>query len=159
MNRTEELLDNIYKAVESLDKVDSMQEEQSSMLQNVDWQISDYLHYIENEDINEKQAYAIIKKLKELRLIRRDLSNENIVENAFNRVRDRLNTLQNRKFFATEIHKEVNKLNQDYNWRIINREQIEEIINAEVPKRKVGRPKKNKEEVENEEIKENEQEN
>lgn len=49
--------------------------------------------------------------------------------------------------------------NQDYNWRIINKEQIEEIINAEVPKRKVGRPKKNKEEVENEEIKENEQEN
>jgi uncharacterized protein (DUF2267 family) len=150
MNRTEELLDNIYEAVKMLDRVDEMQEEQKGLIQNIDWQISDYLHYIENEEIDEKQAYIIINELKELRLTRRDLSNESIIESVFNKVRDRLNTTQNRKFFAVEIHKEVNKLNQDYNWRAINKEQIEEIINSESHKKKAGRPKKNKEEVENE---------
>lgn len=154
MNRLEEFINNLYETVEKLDRCDEMQEEQKELIRQNEWKISDYLHYIEiSDNINEKQAYIIVKNLKQLRLERRDLSNESIIENAFDRVRDRLNNKTNRKFFANEIRKEVNKLNQDYNWRVINKEQIEEIINKEIPKRKVGRPKKNKEEVKNEEIK------
>jgi hypothetical protein len=48
----------------------------NNQLSNIDVQISDVLHYIENENFNACQGFIYAKKLKELRLQRRRIKAE-----------------------------------------------------------------------------------
>jgi hypothetical protein len=58
------------------DDVNKLLEEYTRQLSNIDIQISDVLHFIENEKFNASQGYAYAKKLKQLRVERRKIKTE-----------------------------------------------------------------------------------
>ena len=137
------IFEKINQAVMILDEIDEMIDTQSSEIQKVDWELSDWLHYIENNDIEEKVAFKIIQKIKELRLIRRSLSNESSIEDTYKNNSNKMMGNNTRQFLMQGIYKTINHLNCDYKNRILTDEDIKKVI--ELTKRKVGRPRKKKE--------------
>lgn len=137
------IFEKINQAVMILDEIDEMIDTQSSEIQKVDWELSDWLHYIENNDIEEKIAFKIIQRIKELRLIRRSLSNESSIEDTYKNNSSKMMGNNTRQFLIQEIHKTINHLNCDYKNRILTDEDVKKVI--EITKRKVGRPRKKKE--------------
>lgn len=135
--------DKIFTAIAILDEIDEMITSQSTEIQKVDWELSDWLHFIENNDIKEENAFKILSRIKELREIRRSLSNESSIEDAYKNNAGKMMGNNTRPFLAQEIHKTLSHLNCDYKNRVLTEEDFNKVI-GEV-KKKVGRPRKVKE--------------
>jgi hypothetical protein len=146
MNRDELAYNAIKSAMDTLDCIDEMINSQSAALQEVDYKISDYLHYIENNDIEDKECVNLVKELKELRQIRRSLKKEYEIEKTYKENSGKVMGNNTRGMLLAEINKTIKQLDSEYKYRVINEEEIKDIIKCE--KKKVGRPKKVKEEVE-----------
>lgn len=137
------IYEKINQAITLLDEIDEMINTQSTELQKVDWELSDWLHFIENNDVLEKDAFKIIKKIKDLREIRRSLANENAIEDTYKNNASKMMGNNTRQFLLQEIHKTINRLNCDYKNRVLTDDDIKNVI--EPTKKKVGRPRKIKE--------------
>lgn len=140
MNRDTEVFNKIIEMCSILDEIDDRIKTQSSELQNVDFQISDYLHYIENVDIDDKECVNLVKELKNLRQIRRSLQREHEIEKTYKDNANKVMGNNTREFLVAEINKTMKQLDSEYKYRVINEEEIKNIIKCE--KKKAGRPKK-----------------
>ena len=132
--------EKIFNAISMLDEIDEMINTQSNEIQKVDWELSDWLHYVENNDIKEENSFKILAKIKELREIRRSLSNESAIEAAYKNNSSKMMGNNTRQFLVSEIHKTLNQLDNDYKNRVLTDEEILKVI--EPAKKRVGRPKK-----------------
>lgn len=144
--RDNEIIDKIKLAISSLDEIDNMMETQSSELQKVDYELSDWYHYIENNEINEQESYKIIQEIKRLRKLRRSLNNEHEIENTYKNHSSKMMGNNTRSFLLVEINKTIKQLDNEYKNRVLTEERINEMLNI---KKKRGRPKKEVE-IENE---------
>ena len=61
--RDEKVLAAIKGAISLYDKIDTMISTQPEELQKVDFEISDWLHYIEGNDTTDRENVVIMKKL------------------------------------------------------------------------------------------------
>lgn len=143
--RDEIIYEKIKQTTKLIDEIDSMINSQSEELKKVDLEISDWLHFIENNKTTEKQDSIIISKLKELRLIRKSLHKEYTIEKAYKDNSSKMMGNNTRQLLLAEINKVVNQWEKEYNNRILTDEEIEQILNQ--TKKRVGRPKKNELEV------------
>lgn len=143
--RDEIIYEKIKQTTKLIDEIDSMINSQSEELKKVDLEISDWLHFIENNKTNEKQDSIIISKLKELRLIRKSLHKEYTIEKAYKDNSSKMMGNNTKQLLLAEINKVVNQWEKEYNNRILTDEEIEQILNQ--TKKRVGRPKKNELEV------------
>ena len=143
--RDEIIYEKIKQTTKLIDEIDSMINSQSEELKKVDLEISDWLHFIENNKTTEKQDSIIISKLKELRLIRKSLHKEYTIEKAYKDNSSKMMGNNTRQLLLAEINKVVNQWEKEYNNRILTDEEIEQILNQ--AKKRVGRPKKNELEV------------
>ena len=137
--RDELVLNKIKNAIQLLDEIDEMIKSQSEEMQKVDWEISDWLHYIENNEINDKISVKIVEKLKELRIVRRGLSREHEIEGVYKNNASKMMGNNTRPLLLAEINKMVKQLDNEYKNRVITEEDIKMLIEV---KKKVGRPKK-----------------
>ena len=139
--RNEIILEKIKQVVNQLDEIDTMIETQPVELQKIDYELSDYLHLIENNELSELASIRIVKKVHELRLLRRSLNNEHEIENTYNIHKSKLAGKDTRQFLLHEVHKTVKSLSSQYKNRILTDEDIKEILE---PKKRRGRPIKEK---------------
>lgn len=144
--RNEIIVEKIKQVINLLDEIDEMIETQSIEVQNVDLQLSDYYHLIENNELNNSASINVIKRIHDLRLLRRSLNNEHEIENIYNTHKSKLPGKETRQFLLHEIHKIVKSLGSQYKNRILTDEDVKEILNEpeEKPKKKRGRPPKEK---------------
>ena len=147
MNRDVEFYNRVLELCTVLDEIDDRINTQSSEIQNVDYKISDYLHYIENNEIEDKECVNLVKELKELRQIRRSLQKEHEIEKTYKDNSNKVMGNNTRGMLLAEINKTIKQLDSEYKYRVINEEEIKNIIKCE--KKKAGRPKKVKEDGEN----------
>ena len=140
--RSEQLLDKIKAITSLLDEVEEMKKTQSTELQKIDYELSDWFHLIEHNVLNEKQSFNVIKRIHELRILRRDLKNEYELEQVISIHKNKLIGTDTRQFLLTEMNKTIILINQEYKNRVITDEDIKEILNGK--KRKRGRPRKDK---------------
>lgn len=140
--RDELIIEKIKSAISAIDDIDEMINTQSENLQKVDYEISDWLHYIENNDIDEKIAVRLIERLKTLRQIRRSLHNEYEIESVYKNNSSKMMGNNTRTILLAEINKKIKELNNDYKNRIITDDDIRQL--TESTKKKVGRPRKEK---------------
>ena len=143
--RSEILLNKIKDVVKILDEIDEMINTQATELSKVDSELSDWYHIIENRELTKEEGYKIIERIHELRVIRRGLNNEHELENTYQTHKSKLTGNETRQFLWSEICKAEKKLNQEYKNRVLTEETILEVL-EEKPKKKRGRPKKEKEE-------------
>lgn len=137
--RDEIVFEKIKSAVSILNEIDEMINTQSLQLQEVDYAIQDWLHYIENNEIDDKQAIKIIKELQKLRKTRRCLHNEYEIEKTFKDNASKVMGNNTRPMLLAEIGKTVKQINSTYKNRVLTDEQINELLSE---KKKRGRPKK-----------------
>lgn len=139
--RCEQLLEKIKTITTLLDEVEEMKKTQSTELQNVDYELSDWYHLIEHNELNEEQSCRVVKRIHELRLLRRDLKNEYELEQVISTHKNKLIGTDTRQFLITEMNKTNKIINQEYKNRVLTQETIDEVLNKTTKKRK-GRPKK-----------------
>ena len=144
--------ENIFLAkIQSLcnifDEIDELIEDNPSEQQKIDFEISDYLHLLQNEDLSDSSMLNISKKLKQARLKREMLHNTALLIKTFNDNKQRIIHNNTRGMFRSNIKNTMNKLHQDYNYRVLEENDIKELkkeINENVKK---SRSKISKEEL------------
>lgn len=77
------IYEKISQAITLLDEIDEMINNQPSELQRIDYEISDWLHFVENNFIDKEASVKVLDKIKELRQQRRTLQKEFQIENAY----------------------------------------------------------------------------
>ena len=137
--RDEIVYDKIKNAVLLLDEIDDMINTQSYQCQQIDYEMQDWLHYIENNEVDDKQSIKIIKEMQRLRRERRCLHNEYEIEKAFKDNASKVMGNNTRPMLLAEIGKTVKQINSDYKNRVLTDEQINELLSE---KKKRGRPRK-----------------
>ena len=138
--RDEQIYSKIKEATRLIDEIDNMIDSQSNELQKVDLEISDWLHFIENNKTNDRQNSIIISKLRELRLLRKSLHKEYSIEKTYKENSAKMMGNNTRQLLLAEINKVVKLWENEYNNRVLTDEEIFEIIDS--TKKKVGRPRK-----------------
>lgn len=138
--RDELIYEKIKQAINMLDEVDDMINTQSTKLQKIDYELSDFYHLIESNELNEKQSYKIVQRIHNLRLKRRALNKEYEIENTYKNQANKMMGNNTRQFVLTEINKTIKQLDSQYKYRILTDEDIKNLLCIEAKKR--GRPKK-----------------
>lgn len=116
---------NINSQIEELDEYFN---QLPSLQSKVDEELSDLLHYIENNDLNPKQSAKMIKLLHEKRLERRRLYNDYEIKKVYNTHKSKLVIDTQRPFFKNEIYKKAKELNCKYKNRQLENDIIKELI-------------------------------
>ena len=133
------VIQKIKQVIELIDEIDNLINTQAETLQEIDLELSDWLHFIENNDVTEKQSARVIKRIKELRLIRKSLHKEHAIEKTYKDNSSKMMGNNTRPLLLSEINKTISQWEKEYNNRIITDEQILEIINT--PKARKGKGK------------------
>ena len=144
--RDELVYNKIKETTKLIDEIDSLINTQSEELKKVDLEISDWLHFIENNEATPTQSQKIINKLRELRLLRKSLHKEYTIEKAYKDNASKMMGNNTRQLLLSEINKIVKQWENDYNNRILNDEEILKLIETN----KRGRKAKTEEENEDE---------
>lgn len=145
-NRDVVLVEKIKVVIDTMDEIDEMIKSQPTELQTIDYELSDLYHLIEHYILTESAKVNVVDRIHRLRQARRSLNNEYEIETTYQTHKSKLTGNETRKFFANEIYKTVKKLNNEYKNRVLTEENIQELMGeSEPPKKKRGRPRKEKE--------------
>ena len=139
--RDELIVEKIKDAVKVLDEIDEMINSQSAELQTIDLELSDWYHLIENNELSDEASARVVKRIHNLRKLRRSLNNEHEIENTYQQHKSKLAGNNTRQFLANEIFKTVKQLGRKYTNRVLIDEDIKNVLES-APKKKPGRPKK-----------------
>ena len=121
-----EITKEIKEAVLILNKVDEYNESLPLLISNNDLAISDLYHYIENNMMNTKSSYRIVKELKEKLKERRKLKNEQDILRTFYNQKQRLLETNNRNMILANLGKEEKKLQALYKNRIYDKKELKQ---------------------------------
>lgn len=117
-------LDQIKQIVSLLNSIDEKYDSISDRQSVVDSKISDIYHYIENNTMNSKSSYRIVKELKNVLSQRRELKKEQSILQIFQNEKERLKIKNNRSMLLAEVCKEDKGYNKKYNYRIYDEEEF-----------------------------------
>ena len=133
------IYEKIKEAMDLLDEIDNMINTQSTELQQIDYELSDWYHYIENNSLDENSSKKVLEEIQRLRKIRRSLNNEHEIENTYKNNYSKVMGNNTRPFLLAEINKTINRLNNDYKNRVLTEEKINELLSC---KKRRRRPRK-----------------
>ena len=133
------IYEKIKQAMSILDEIDEMIKTQSIELQQVDYELSDWYHYIENNDMDENSSKKVLEEIQRLRKVRRGLQNEYEIENTYKNNSSKVMGNNTRGLLLAEINKTMNRLDCDYKNRVLTEDSINELLNS---KKRRGRPRK-----------------
>ena len=122
------VMEEITKAVDILNRVDDYDKTLWDELSELDCKEQDILHYIENNPINMLRCYNIIKHIKTIRLKRRKVKNDRELLSRFNDIKAKITSRDNRQFILTELHKKEKALDTTYKNRQYSEEDIQKIL-------------------------------
>ena len=141
MVENNELINRIKEVIELLDEVDSYIDNLPNKQSEIDSLLSDYRHFLKENEFTKEQAYDIALKIKECELVRSQLKEDVDIVNVYNSMKNRLLSKDNRLFLMNEIYKKAKHWGQPYKYRILTQEEVTSLL-SENKKRKRGRPKK-----------------
>lgn len=111
-----------------LNDLDEYLNEIPNLQSQIDEELSDLYHYIENNELSAKQSFKMIKLIREKRIIRRGLNNDYEMKKTYISNRNKLLVDSQRQFFLTEIHKKNKELSSKYKNRRLTDEEIKNLI-------------------------------
>lgn len=126
------LLKKLDDLIDILNWIDDEITSNSEKNSNVDSELSDWLHLVENNNLTDKELLEIMKKIKELRLKRRSVKNEYFLLNAYKENKIKLIHQAQRDFFRNEIMNKWYELNMPYNNRVITDKDVDEIVKEDI---------------------------
>lgn len=137
MNDENIFLSKIQQVIKLLDEIDDIIDANPERQRNIDWEISDYLHIIEQNDLSDKSKLEISDCLKRCRIFRRHSNNIQSIGKVFNDNRGKLVNKKSREMLYSMMSNVVNKLDCDYKHRVLDEKTIKELCNDESDKKDV----------------------
>lgn len=122
------IVSQILNITQQIENLDDYFNNLSTMQSQIDEELSDLLHYIENNDLTPKQSAKIVKIIKEKRAIRRGLCNDYEIKKVYNAHKGKLTIDTQRQFFLNEIYKKAKELNSKYKNRQLSDDDIKELL-------------------------------
>ena len=86
---------------EQIEDLDDYFNELPNLQSQIDEELSDLLHYIENNDLTPKQSTKMVKLLKQKRMVRRGLCNDYEIKKVYNAHKGKLAIDTQRPFFLS----------------------------------------------------------
>ena len=126
-----EVVKTLQEITKTLDELDTYYEgltNELNLQSQIDEELSDLLHYIENNKISILWAYKYIVELKKLRLERRRIKNDMFILGKYSEHKNKIISSGNRQFLMTELYKAEKQLSTPYKNRQYKDEEIEEIL-------------------------------
>lgn len=137
-------LSKLQQALNTLDEIDDMIKDNPDNQQKIDYEISDYLHLIQNTDLDKLDVDKIMIELKKLRLKRASHYRFYEITKTFNANRDRLKYTSSRANLKEIIKNTLDNLNNTYNYRILDSNDLRSLCSEKVQEKKKRVPKKSK---------------
>lgn len=126
-DRYDKYIDKLQKCFDTLDEIETQMEEEVKEQSNVDKELSDYLHIIE-DDKPIRNHKAFINKIRSARKRRRELL---ILVQVLHKLKQnslKMNNSSNRKMLIAELRKTVKANKMEYKYRVIEGGEINEDI-------------------------------
>ena len=74
-NKDKVFLAKLQLVIETLNEIDEMAKKNPEEQQAIDYEISDYQHLLQNEDLSDDKMLEVVKRLKDARIKRESLNN------------------------------------------------------------------------------------
>lgn len=139
------IVDSVTNAVSLLNNIEKYMNSLDEALSNCDKLNSDFEHLIENENLEEINLKALFSKMQELYTQRRKIKQDKSLAVYFQNNSMKLNSSSNREFLVQGLKTLENKIDTNYNNRVLSDDDIKVIMSKETVKKKRGRPRKIKE--------------
>lgn len=136
-----DILDNLIQAVSILNKTEEYLESLPNRLSEYDSIISDYEHFIENNEVSKVDLEKLYKDMKEVFNKRRQIKKDFALRDTYKNQIAKLNNISNRQFFIQNMKTTQTKLETTYKNRVLNEKDIEQLKIIETTKKR-GRPRK-----------------
>ena len=125
----------------TLDELDDIAKRNPTRQQMIDYEISDYLHLLQNEDLIDEKILELSKRLKQARLTRVSLFNTSELIKTYMNNNKVLIYSEHRHKLKDAIEEKMKTLNNNYNYRILEQEDVDSfkeciVIEAKVRKRR-----------------------
>lgn len=123
-NKDTIFLAKLQKVIELLDEIDEMAHNNPDEQQAIDYEISDYQHLLQNEDLSDEKTLEVAKKLKDARLRRVHLNNTYELVKTYYGNNKVLIYSDNRYKLVEAITDKLRTLNQEYKYRVLDEDTV-----------------------------------
>lgn len=121
----------------TLDELDDIAKRNPTRQQTIDYEISDYLHLLQNEDLSDEKILELSKRLKQARLTRVSLFNTSELIKTYMNNNKVLIYSEHRHKLKDAIEEKMKTLNNNYNYRILEQEDVDSFKECIVVETKV----------------------
>lgn len=153
-NKDTIFLAKLRKVIELLDEIDEMAHNNPDEQQAIDYEISDYQHLLQNEDLSDEKTLEVAKKLKNARLRRVHLNNTYELVKTYYGNNKVLIYSDNRYKLVEAITDKLRTLNQEYKYRVLDEDTVNSFKEAIIVESKVRKQRSGKYEITKEELEE-----
>ena len=137
-------LSKLQQVLNTLDEMDNMLKDNPDNQQKIDYEISDYLHLIQNTDLDKLDINKVMAALKKLRLKRASHYRFYEITKTYNANRDKLKYTSSRANLKEIIKNTLDNLNNEYNYRILESDDLNTLCTEKTEEKKKRSPKKSK---------------
>lgn len=137
-------LSKLQQVLNTLDEMDNMIKDNPDNQQKIDYEISDYLHLIQNTDLDKLDINKVMAALKKLRLKRASHYRFYEITKTYNANRDKLKYTSSRANLKEIITNTLDNLNNEYNYRILESDDLNTLCTEKIEEKKKCSPKKSK---------------
>ena len=133
MNNQETVfLAKIKNVINLLDEIDEIIDNNPTMQQNIDYEISDYLHIIQryNDNITTSSKVKMINDLANLRKKRIEYNSIFRIGSYYRNNINKLINKDRRQFFRNDIGQEFKKCHEQYQYRVLAKEDVDKLIDS-----------------------------
>lgn len=126
------LIRKINDIVKAMDDIDELIKTSAERRSNIDLELSDLLHIIENNDLDEFASHNITKRIHDLRKKRRSISNEQALIDLWKQQRKDLLYSSSRAQLGKVFLDKINSLEMPYKNRVLSDEEIDNLLHQRV---------------------------
>lgn len=146
LSKLEVILSTFDRLDELFGDLNTFVSEQPDNQQKIDYLLSDYIHRLENDDLTDEEMINIAKKIHDARLTRKDECATSSLIQTYSNNKNKLlyAPKSNRAMFRTFMEKTISHLHEDYKYRVLNEDDLNELKSVKVGKdiSHKGRPRK-----------------
>lgn len=126
------LVRKVNDIVKAMDEIDELIKTSAERRSNIDLELSDLLHIIENNDLDEFASHNITKRIHDLRKKRRSISNEQALIDLWKQQRKDLLYSSSRAQLGKVFLDKINSLEMPYKNRVLSDEEIDNLLHQRV---------------------------
>lgn len=136
-NKDKVFLAKLQLVIETLDEIDELARSNPEEQQAIDYEISDYQHLLQNEDLSDDKIVEVAKKLKIARVKRESLNNVYALVTTYYGNNKVLPYSDTRHRLADAIKDKLKTLNQEYKYRVLDEDTINSFKEATIVETKI----------------------